>query len=482
MAIIVGREQEIRELHDLYNSDRAQLVAVYGRRRVGKTFLIDEALKGKITFRHAGLSPVEQDGKRNLMPDQLKHFYHSLLLQGMRKSHIPESWLDAFFMLSQHLQNTDNGSRQVVFLDELPWMDTPRSGFITAFEGFWNNWACHRDNVMVVVCGSASSWILDKLINNHGGLYDRVTHEMHLHPFTLRECEQFLKTRHIRMTRYDIVQSYMMLGGIPYYLNYFQPENSLAQNVDRLFFNQQAKLHNEYDRLFTSVFTDAETMRRIVDFLGTRHKGFTRAEILAHLGLEDSGSFSDKLKALESSDFVMSYVPFGESKRNKHYKLIDPFCLFFQRYVRDHGQMESDFWTNHQCSQSVISWRGVAFEEVCLIHIDAIKQALGIAGVGSEQSAWSVPGDEEREGVQIDLIIARKDNVVNMCEMKFYGEEFEVDKSYHNRLMRRQNVLLSAVNRKTAIHSTLITTYGLKYNEYSGDFVKVITLDDLFKE
>lgn len=481
MATIVGRKQELRELHELYHSNAAQLVAVYGRRRVGKTFLIDEALKGKITFRHAGLSPLDEDGNRNLMPQQLKQFYYSLRLQGMPKSHIPTSWIEAFYMLAQHLQNTDTGKRQVVFLDELPWMDTPRSGFVTAFEGFWNNWACHRDNIMVIVCGSASSWILDKMIDNHGGLYGRVTHEIKLQPFTLCECEQFLAMKKVRLSRYDIVQSYMMLGGIPYYLNYFAPELSLAQNIDRLFFAPKAKLHNEYDRLFASVFPDAETMKRIVDFLGTRHKGFMRAEILAHLGMEDSGSFSDKLKALENSDFVISYVPFGESKRNVHYKLVDSFCLFCQQFINGRKQIDTAFWSNNQCSQPVVSWRGVAFEEVCLKHIETVKRALGIAGVASEQSAWSVPGNDQQEGMQIDLLIVRKDNVVNMCEMKFYGEEFTVTKAYHAKLVHRQNTLLATVNRKTSVLSTLITTYGLTYNEYSGDFVQVLTLDDLFQ-
>ena len=132
--------------HNDRNPSKAQMVAVYGRRRVGKTFLVDEALKGRITFRHAGLSPNNEDsGKKNLLKDQLKHFYHSLLLHGMKKSKQPTSWLDAFFMLEQHLSSIDDGSRQVVFLDELPWLDTPRSGFLTAFEAFWNTWGCHRD-------------------------------------------------------------------------------------------------------------------------------------------------------------------------------------------------------------------------------------------------------------------------------------------------------------------------------------------------
>ena len=262
MSSIIGRDKEIKELVELYNSDKSEFVAVYGRRRVGKTFLIDEALKGKITFRHAGLSPVDEEGKKNSLKDQLKHFYFSLQMQGMKKSKCPSSWMEAFFMLSQLLEAKDNGKRQVVFLDELPWMDTPRSGFITAFEGFWNTWGCHRDNLMLVVCGSANSWMLDNLVNSHGGLYGRTTYEVKLSPFKLGECEQFLKKKGIRMSRYDIVQSYMVLGGIPYYLGYMKKGLSLAQNIDLLFFEKDAKLRNEYDRLFASVFSNPEQIKR----------------------------------------------------------------------------------------------------------------------------------------------------------------------------------------------------------------------------
>ena len=240
MKSIIGRDNEVRMLEELYSSNRSQLVAVYGRRRVGKTYLVDEALKGKITFRHAGLSPVEENGKSNMLTDQLQHFYQSLLLHGMKKSHRPSSWLEAFFMLEQWLQAIDHGGRQVVFLDELPWLDTPRSKFITAFEGFWNTWGCHRDNLMVVVCGSATSWIQDKLINNHGGLYGRVTREIKLSPFNLKECEQYFKSRGVHLSRYDIVQGNMILGGVPYYLQYIEKGLSLAQNIDRIFFSGNA--------------------------------------------------------------------------------------------------------------------------------------------------------------------------------------------------------------------------------------------------
>lgn len=478
---VIGRKHELAELEHLYNSGKAEFVAIYGRRRVGKTYLVDEAMRGRIVFRHAGLSPVDDKGKKNLIKDQLRQFYFSLQLHGMRKSKCPSSWIEAFFMLEQWLQSKDDGGRQVVFLDELPWLDTPKSGFVTAFEGFWNNWACHRNNLMLIVCGSANSWILDNLVNNHGGLYGRVTCEMRLSPFTLMECEEYFESNAVKMSRYDIVQSNMILGGIPYYLNYFRGGLSLSQNIDQMFFAEHPRLHDEFDRLFASVFSNPEEMKRIVRFLGKRRIGYTRQQLSEGLNVQDSGAFGKMLKALVASDFIMAYVPFGESKRNIHYRLIDPFCIFHIRFVEGKTGIDPEFWLHGQSNQSVVSWRGLAFEEVCLRHTTQIKSALSILGVSSTMSAWTRAGDDKQEGTQIDLLIERKDNVVDMCEMKFYNEEFRVDKNYYKTLTHRQNILSQALPRRTVIHNVLISTYGLAYNEYSGIFQNTITLDDLFK-
>ena len=260
---MIGRVQEVKELNRLYARNKAELVAIYGRRRVGKTYLVDETFADRITFRHAGLSPADEDAK-GLLKLQLNHFYNSLELQGMEKCDKPTNWLDAFLLLEKFLQNKDDGSRQVVFLDELPWLDTPKSGFIRAFEAFWNTWGCHRKNLMVIVCGSANSWIQDKLLNNHGGLYNRVTYEIKLSPFNLKECEDYYKSNNVIFSRYDIAQSYMILGGIPYYMGYVNPGMSLAQNVDKLFFGKGAVLRDEYNRLFASVFVNPEAVKNIV--------------------------------------------------------------------------------------------------------------------------------------------------------------------------------------------------------------------------
>lgn len=477
---MIGRVQERKELNRLYDRNKSELVAIYGRRRVGKTFLVDETFENRITFRHAGLSPADEDS-RGLLKLQLNHFYNSLVLQGMEKCEKPSNWLDAFLLLEKFLQSKDDGNRQVVFLDELPWLDTPKSGFIRAFEAFWNTWGCHRKNLMVIVCGSANSWIQDKLLNNHGGLYNRVTYEIKLSPFSLKECEDYYKSNNVKLSRYDIAQSYMIFGGIPYYMGYVSPDMSLAQNVDKLFFKKNGVLREEYNRLFASVFVNPDAVKNIVQLLYTRNAGFTRKEIVDKLGITDGGGLSRNLNALIASDFIMKYVPFGYRKREEHYKLIDPFCIFYLHFLHNQKKISEKFWQQNITSAPVSVWRGFAFENVCFNHIEQIKRALGISGVITETSAWSKKEDDT-EGTQIDLLITRNDNVINMCEIKYYSAEFKVNKEYYSKILKRQTILAENISPKMTIHSTLITTFGLIQNEHSSAFSNIIVLDDLFKD
>lgn len=482
---MIGREKEQKKLRDLYESGESEFVAVYGRRRVGKTYLIDETFRGRITFRHAGLSPVSTDaddaaGNRH-MKEQLNHFYQSLLMAGMAERKPPASWLEAFYMLEQFLvEKDDREGRLLIFLDEIQWMDTPKAGFMTGLEAFWNNFACCRHNIMLVVCGSSTSWILDKLVNNHGGLYGRLTYQIDLQPFSLYECEQYFLSKGFSLSRYDIVQAYMTVGGIPYYLNYFEKDQSVSQNIQAIFFDRTAPLRDEFDRLFFSLFTNPEVMKSLVTALASKNRGLTRTELLAKTGITDGGLFSRQLKALESGAFIIKYDSFGNGKKDSFYKLSDPFCIFYLRFVNDASTRKKKEWISISDTQEIVSWNGLAFENLCFNHIQQIKAALGISGVSTEESLWSKKGTDDTEGAQIDLIISRKDNVVNMCEMKFYSDEFTADKECHLALARRERLLREILPKKVSIHNTLITTFGLRRAEYFGDFMNTITLDELF--
>lgn len=478
MSTIVGRKKEIEELDRLYHSNRPEFVAVYGRRRVGKTFLIKQALKDKITFQHTGVSPVDQENEKNRLSTQLESFYYSMLNHGLEGFKQPKSWMEAFFQLTQLLQKLDNGQRMVIFFDELPWMDTPRSRFLSAFESFWNGWCNGHDNVMLVVCGSATSWMLSNLSRSKGGLYGRLTDEIKVSPFTLKECEEYFDHENIELSRYDIVQSYMVFGGIPYYLSCFRKGYSFERNADMILFGSKPRLKDEFNRLFKAIFTNAEDCKQIIRLLATRNYGFTREEIATSTGLPLGGGLSDTLTALAESDFIMRYSPYGKGT-GEYYKLIDCFCLFWLKYVEP-NQNDAAYINDNFTSSIMKGWRGVAFEQVCWQHVAQIKRALEIGGVKTSLSAWNLPGNEDNAGAQVDLLIMRADNIVNLCEMKFYSSEYSIDKDEESKLLHRVEMLKETLSDKQRVHLTLITTFGLTYGKHSGKVQKVIVCDDLF--
>lgn len=478
MSTIIGRKKEIEELMTIYRKKQAQLVAVYGRRRVGKTYLIRELFKDKFAFYHTGVSPLELEGT-NLLEAQLTTFHSSLQLYGAQYKSKPKDWIEAFDRLRDLLIEKGKNERAVVFIDEMPWMDTPRSGFITAFEHFWNGWASGQDNLMLIVCGSATSWIQDNLINSYGGLYDRVHAEIQLSPFTLHETEELLKLQEVTLSRYDILQLYMAVGGIPMYLSYVQPGYSLAQTIDNLYYNKRAKLKEEFERLFDSIFKNPTHYKTIIRLLAKRQSGYSREEISEKSGVPSGKSLTMILRALEASDFIEYYKPFENSRRQMMYRLVDPFCLFYLDQVEGRHRGEN-YWRDNEHHASLSTWRGRAFENACLRHTGQIKTAMGVGGVSSEDSPWTLQGQEGQKGMQIDLIINRSDRVVNLCEMKFVNTEFEVKKDYEETLRRRINWMTEHVSSRHNVQMTLVTTYGLKYGLHSGIFQRVVTLESLF--
>lgn len=479
MARMIGRKAEIEELNRLYRSGNSEFLAVYGRRRVGKTFLINEVFQDRLVFTHTGLSPFDE-GSRVTNKAQLLHFYHSLTTQGLPETGCPKTWLEAFYMLEDLLKMKDNGSRQVVFIDELPWMDMPGSGLITAVEAFWNGWASARHNILLIVCGSATSWILKNLVSAKGGLYGRLTYEMKISPFTLAEVEEFFQSKEILLSRYDIAQAYMAFGGIPYYLNYFTKGKSLAQNIDQLMFAPNARLGSEFNRLFGSLFRTPEPYEAVVRCLMRRRCGFTRGEISEAVGISSGKRLSDILSVLEASDFIAHYKPFDAGRGETLYRLVDPFCRFHLYFKEQKNVTDAHYWQNELLQGGQNAWRGTAFEELCMNHTQQIKRALGVEGVTSQESAYTLRADENHDGIQCDLLIVRKDKVVNLCEMKFVDAEYAIDKRYDLVLRNRINSLRQQLKKSQTVHLTFITTYGVKYNTYSGIVQCQVTLDDLF--
>ncbi|WP_300602031.1 ATP-binding protein [Niabella sp.] len=465
--MLIGRNKEQQQLKKICTSAQSAFIAVYGRRRVGKTFLIREVFNNRFDFYVTGMANVNTK-------QQLLNFHLALKkYDPTSKEHVPpENWLMAFQQLITLLEIKTSGQK-ILFLDELPWLDTAQSGFMPALEHFWNSWASGRKDIILVVCGSAASWMINKLIHNKGGLHNRVTQRIRLDPFSLAECEAFLKSRNAVFDRYQIIQLYMSMGGIPFYLNQVDPGLSAAQNIDRICFSENGLLVTEFDDLYRSLFNKAEKHILIIEALSKKAKGLTRDEIITITKLPNAGSTTRILKELEESGFLRKYSPFGKKERNSLYQLSDFYSLFYLRFIVN--RRDENNWINGLDDPKHRAWSGYAFEQVCLAHIKEIKQALGISGVQTSVSSWT------GEGAQIDLVIDRKDQVINLCEMKFSLNNFTITKKYAGDLRNKIAAFREATGTRKALYLTLITTYGLARNEYSGALVQNdLNMDLLF--
>ncbi|MCL2807933.1 MAG: ATP-binding protein [Coriobacteriia bacterium] len=468
---MIGRANERRLLMERAEREDAQLVVLYGRRRVGKTYLVRETFNNDFFFVYTGLERVT---KRR----QLEEFNKALLRFGCNKKARPKDWFEAFDRLGSLIELHDS-ARKVIFIDEMPWMDNRGSEFITAFEAFWNGRASAAHRLCFIVCGSAASWITKKILHNRGGLYNRATQRIRLLPFTLFECEEFFEAREVRLNRYDVICSYQIFGGIPYYLDNFNKRYSLAQNVDRLCFGSEAHLANEYEDVFKSLFVNSEKHREVVEALSNKKKGLTRQQVKEHLSFADGGNLTRVIKELEMSGFIREYHPFGKKKKGSLLQLSDPFTLFHLSWMKGRQQGHEGFWSQMLGSGAHNAWSGYAFEQVCLAHIPQIKQALGIAGVLTSCSSWSSSPREGR-GSQIDLVLERADNIINLCEMKFSNQEYTVDKKEDMALRDRRGAFMLETRTRKAVRLTLVTTYGLKQSMYSSIYQSVVSMDDLF--
>lgn len=472
--MIIGREKELKRLRRTLSGEYSEFIAVYGRRRVGKTFLIKEAYNYSFAFQHSGLSK----GDKRM---QLDEFANSLERQGMKSKRRIKSWSDAFFALENGLERLPAG-KKVVFLDELPWMDTAKSNFVPALDHFWNGWCSFRKDVVLVVCGSATSWIVGKILKDHGGLHNRLTDQIHLQPFTLSECERMAHAKGLPLSRQQVLEGYMVLGGIPFYWEKLERSQSMDQNVDRLFFGLEAPLADEFDQLYASLFKNPTAHIAIVTALGTKKIGMTREELVDETGLENCGALTKVMDELELCGFVRSYAVPGKKTKGTVFQLIDNFSLFYFKFMAGGGNRHSGAWLSRAASQERRIWNGLSFELVCLEHVGQIKRALGISGIQTEERAWYRKGDALREGAQIDLLVKRADHAVNICEMKFAEEEFEIKADEDRKIAHRRNAFIEDEDFKGSVFVTMVTPHGVRRNEYWNNIQSEVTLDDLFKE
>ena len=474
--LMIGREKEKNILAGCYESDKSEFVAIYGRRRVGKTFLVKEFFEDKFAFYSTGILNGTKDA-------QLRAWNNEISRYGGAALPAAGNWIDAFENLNALIAeiNADGKypGKKVVFLDEIPWMATMHSDFIAGLDYFWNRWASSRKDILLIICGSAASWITNNIINDKGGLHNRLTRQILIEPFTIKECEQYYESRRIPMTRYQMAEAYMVFGGIPYYLSLMEPRFSLYQNIDAMYFAQAAELGDEFGSLYRSLYKNAENYIQVVEALAGKGIGLTRTEILAGVKITDGGSLTKILRDLSISGFIRAYRAYGQKKRDSLYQLVDFFSLFDMRFREARGIYENDFWLKFSSSPAHSAWSGYSFEKLCMMHLPQIRKKLGISGVLTSAFSWR--GEYEGNGAQVDLIIDRNDNVINLCEIKFSSGPYQIDKKYYETMRNKRAAFINSTHTRKAVQTTMITTFGLKKNNYSTEITSEVILDDFFE-
>lgn len=476
--MIIGRDEPQKILRKSLISKESEFIAVYGRRRIGKTFLVKKVFGTSFAFTYTG---VEDYNTRQ----QLGEFYRSLLDQGLPKSSRPLNWFDAFALLRKLLElkskSKESEEKNVVFLDELPWMDAKGSDFLKALGHFWNDWAAWTTDVVLVICGSATSWMINKVFRNRGGLYNRVTQQIELSPFSLHECEVFCMQNNFGWSRYMITEAYMILGGVPHYWKMLDPSQSLYANIDRLFFSERAPMKVEYHALYSSMFSFPEKYESVISALVNKKKGLTAKDISICSGIGMSASLTKILENLTMCGFVRQISQPTKQQRGIVYQLTDNYTLFYHEYVLKRKERPNYWYMNHASGEHA-AWRGLAFERVCAQHISQIQKALGISGVYCKQFSWVAPKTEEYPGMQVDLVIDRADGIVNLCEVKFTEDPFAITPEYLQKLKLRRGRYQSEVAPKKGVHLTVITSAGVVHNPQKLEINSFVSLDDLFAE
>lgn len=471
---LIGRAKEQAILKRAFQSNESEMVAVFGRRRVGKTFLVRTVFDGQIDLEFTG---VQDAG----LEEQLTTFFFHVQRLSNQKLTKPKTWLDAFLQLITVLEETNNDSKRIIFFDELPWLATHRSGFLKAFGFFWNNWAS-KNNMLIIICGSAASWMIQKIVKDKGGLHNRITRRIYLKPFNLKETEIFLKSKQVNLNHYHILLIYMIMGGIPHYLKEIERGKSAVQNIDEICFSEEGLLRDEFNNLYAALFKKSDNHVAIIRALAKKRKGLTRAEMIKQSNLSDGGGFTQTLSELVNSGFVSSYYPFGKKRKTMLYRLTDEYSLFYLQFIEPNRRNVKGAWKALSQSAVFKSWSGYAFEGVCLKHIEQIKNALQIGAIYSENSGFVFKGDDFLSGIQIDLLIDRNDQVINICEMKFYQTAFSINKSYAEQLRKKASIFSEVTNTKKQIFLTIITTFGLLENKHSQGLIdNQLTMDILFE-
>lgn len=470
--IIVGRERECLRLDRTMESNSSEFVAITGRRRIGKTYLINAYYEDAICFYFTGLQDLP-------LETQLEAFAQELSKRTKNIAPKINTWLEAFHYLKQYLSKVKSKKKKVIFFDELPWMDTPKSGFVQIFAHFWNSWAAWENNIVLVIAGSATSWIVKKIYNDRGGMHNRVTERLWLKPFTLKETEAYLKYKRVNLSQFEIAQIYMAVGGIPFYLNEIKPGQSANQIIQSLYFEPGALLRTEFDNLFHSIFNKADAHVRVIKQLAKHRYGLDRTELLKQAKITNSGGGTKILDDLLQTNYIAQMIPFGKKSNGAKYVLNDFYSMFYLNFVESKKIRK---WDNQFETANYQIWCGLSFERLCFMHETEIKHALGISGVHTESSHLTLYDENKKAVAQIDLLIERKDNAFNLCEIKFTKDIYKMTEVEEIKIRKKEFYLRQKIKSRKSVFNTMITPFGCERNNmhYLGRIQAEVTLKDLF--
>lgn len=480
--MIIGREREKAILKRLLESKKAEFLAIYGRRRIGKTFLINEF------FKNQGIYLKITGTQKTKKSEQLKNFHRSLraLFPHPGTEEQLKDWSDAFHLLENELKKLDPSNKFILFIDELPWLATPKSGLLPALDYFWNHHLSHMPNVLLIICGSAAHWMIKKVISDKGGLHGRLSAQIRLEAFSLSESEHFLKELGTHLKRKQLVELYMAIGGVAKYLTQVPSGKSPAQIINELCFSPSGPLFSEFPKLYASLFDSPEKHISIVRALAKKRKGMILDQLLKETNLSSGGGSTDALLELEEAGFIMTLPAFGKHSKERLYRLMDEYSFFYLNWIEEIKNsilrnFDKEYWNKMSKTPTWHAWAGHTFENICLKHSSKIKDALGLAGITTFESHWQHFGTKKEKGAEIDLVIDRADNCINLCEIKFSNDEFQITKSYANDLERKKKVFQEVTGTRKTIFLTLITPFGVKENGHSIGIVdQQLTIDNLF--
>jgi uncharacterized protein len=472
MEQLFGRKKEIEIFNEALASKQSEFIAVKGRRRIGKTFLVNTFFKEERCFYLTGI-------QNQPMKVQLQAFANELSFRQKKSVSRPKDWLEAFALLRNYVETVETTTKKVIFIDELPWIDSPKSNFIQIFAHFWNSWAAWEKNIILVIAGSSTSWIVNKVYNDTGGFHNRVTKRIWLEPFKLSETEAFLRSKHIQLSRYEIALIYMAFGGVPFYLYEVKIGESAAQCIERLCFADGGLLKNEFDNLYASIFNTPEAHIRIAKTLAQHPYGMEKTQLLKQAKITNSEASTKILDELVANDYLYYMIPYGKKANRGKYILADFYSRFYFNFI---SNPKISNWMSEIDSNTYKTWCGLAFEWLCHYHKKEILKGLGISGIRSyEISYLNVKDDNRKMTGQIDMLIDRADNVLNLCEIKFANDVYVLSKAEGENIRKKMWYLMDHLKRRKSIFPVMITTFGCEKNmHYLGLITHQLDLDCLF--